>query len=170
MLSKHIENVKQKSENYRTVYAFTASVLFTGVVASFWVFSFFIPNMGGVANSASVSGAIDGSKEISPTGIVKQEIGGIFDSIKNLTTDNFLGGRYKVQFDNGTLGMSQNSTIESSSTDASLESPIITPPSTIISTTTESGFTVEVDGVSNGNDVNANIDSSNVENSALLGN
>ena len=98
MLSKHFEKVRQRSEDYRMIYAFSVSLLFTGVVASFWVFTWFVPDFSGVANSASVLGAFDKagtqnvqaeSNTISPTSLVKQEAGNMFgsffDSIKKMT-------------------------------------------------------------------------------------
>jgi hypothetical protein len=130
MLSKHIENVRQKSENYRMLYAFTASLLFTGVVASFWVFTWFIPDVNGVSNSASVASAVDSTgrigEDMSPTGIVKKEAGNVFgsfmNSINGLKDQAFTGGEYEVK-NNDTVGISSD----------------------IISTTTKSGITVEVD-------------------------
>lgn len=136
MLSKHFDNVRQKSENYRMVYAFTASILFTGVVGGLWVSSWFIPNLN---NSASVITSIDGPKDLSPTGVVKQEAGNIFssffDSMKGLTEKKFMGGQYEVKYDNGNLGLSQNDGVTPSE---SIEN---------YSTTTSSGFSVEADKV-----------------------
>jgi hypothetical protein len=120
MLSKHLENVRQKSENYRMVYAFTVSLLFTGVIAGLWGFSFFIPNFNTENNSASVATAIDG--ELSPTGVVKQEALNIVDSfwntVKGIKNNPYAGGQYEVK------------PTESGNT---------------FSTTTSSGITVEVD-------------------------
>ena len=120
MLSKHLENVRQKSENYRMVYAFTVSLLFTGVIAGLWGFSFFIPNFNSGSNSASVATAIDG--DLSPTGVVKQEAGNIIDSfwntVKGIKNNAYTGGQYEVK------------PVESGNT---------------FSTTTSSGITVEVD-------------------------
>ena len=136
MLSKHIENVRQKSENYRMLYAFTASLLFTGVVASFWVFTWFIPDMNGVSNNASVANAVDSAGKIvpvaqddmSPAGIVKKEAGNVFgsfmNSVRGLKEQAFTGGQYEVK---------NNEVNADGASDG------------IISTTTKSGITVEVD-------------------------
>jgi hypothetical protein len=138
MLSKHFDNVRQKSENYRVLYAFTASILFTGVIGGLWVFSWFIPNLNTVDNSASVATAVDG--DLSPAGVVKQEAGNIFgsffDSIKGLTQKKFMGGQYEVKYDNGTLGLSQNTGAGSAD-------------GTVYSTTTSSGVTIEAEAVDN---------------------
>jgi len=136
MLSKHFDNVRQKSESYRVLYAFTASILFTGVVGGLWVFSWFIPNLNTVDNSATVATAVDG--DLSPTGVVKQEAGNIFssffDSMKGLTQKKFMGGQYEVKYDNGTLGLSQNTGVGSAD-------------NTVYSTTTSSGVTIEAEAV-----------------------
>jgi hypothetical protein len=125
MLSKHFEKVRQKSENYRMVCAFTVSLLFTGVIAGLWGFSFFIPNFNSGLNSASIATAIDG--DLSPTGVVKQEAGNIIDSfwntVKGVKNNPYTGGQYEVK------------PTESGGT---------------FSTTTSSGITVEVDNTDTG--------------------
>jgi len=172
MLLKHIENVRQKSENYRTLYAVGTSVVFTGIIASLWVFSFFIPtvNSASVSNSASATDAVD-SANISPTGIVKQEtgniFGSIFDSIKEVGNKPFLGNQYKVNYGDGALTLQQNtdgsanggaptsvdgvitpadnasSADSADGVEAEASSTIITPENSVVSTTTKDGFTVE---------------------------
>lgn len=126
MLSKHFEKVRQKSENYRMVYAFTVSLLFTGVIAGLWGFSFFIPNFN--SNSASVATAFDSG--LSPASVVKQEAGNIIDSfwntVKGIKNNSFTGGQYEVK---------PSVSAESENT---------------FSTTTSSGITVEVDNANTG--------------------
>jgi hypothetical protein len=143
MLTKHFDNVRQRSENFRVMYAFTASILFTGVIGSLWVFSWFIPNLNTVNNSASVATAIDVGGDLSPTGVVKQEAGNIFstffDSMKGLTQKKFMGGQYEVKYDNGTLGLSQNVSVENQGVaGANVDEGVY-------STTTSSGVTIEAD-------------------------
>ncbi len=151
MLTKHFDNVRQKSENFRVLYAITASILFTAVVGGVWVFSWFIPNLSSADNSASVANAVDGSN-LSPTGIVKQEAGNVFDSffdsIKGFTQKKFMGGQYEVKYDNGTLGLSQNAGVQAGveTTDAS-NGAGSSADNTTYSTTTSSGVTVEADKV-----------------------
>ncbi len=145
MLSKHFEKIRQKSENYRMVYAFTVSLVFTGIISGLWVFSMFIPNFNSdsnIANSANVSGAVDGKgvgesqNYLSPTGVVKQEGGNIVDSfwnaIKGIKSNPYMGGQFEVRSD-GTSG-SENSNK--------------------LSTTTASGITVEV---GNSNSVDSSV-------------
>ena len=141
MLSKHFENVRQKSDNYKSIYAVVFSVAFTSIIAGLWVFSFFIPSVSG--SSASVLSAVDGSSDITPTKIVKQEAGGAFDSfyntIKGLSMDNFMGGKYKVKYENGTLGLNQNNSANVSNSVSDSESN----SDATFSTTTKDGITVE---------------------------
>jgi hypothetical protein len=151
MLTKHFDNVRQKSENFRVLYAITASILFTGVVGGVWIFSWFIPNLNTVDSSASVATAIDGGS-LSPTGIVKQEAGNVFDSffdsIKGLTQKKFMGGQYEVKYDNGTLGLSQNAGVQTG-VGATDDSGVLgsSVSDAVYSTTTSSGVTVEADRV-----------------------
>ena len=95
MLQKHIENVRGKSEDYKKFYSLAVSIFFTGVVASIWVFSWLIPNSSAIDNGANVASAIDSpvnspedSRELTPTAVVKQGAGGVFnslfDSVKNV--------------------------------------------------------------------------------------
>jgi hypothetical protein len=148
MLIKHIDKVRQKSEDFRMVYAFMVSLLFTGVVTSFWVFSAVIPDFSGVSNSASVSNAIDGSKDLSPTGVVKQEAGNVFDSfwdtVKGIKNDSFQGGQFEVKPTNST---SSGITVEADNTNENLN--------------TNDGVLVP-NGVDSGNFINTSESSDNV--------
>lgn len=153
MLLKHLENIQGKSENYRMAYALTVSIFFTGIIAGLWGFSFFIPNINGVSNSASAGVAVDTSG-LSPIGIVRQEIGSVFgslvDSIKGVASKPFLGDKYKVKFDDGTLSLSENNSTSTLSADGLSSAPLTENAKTVISTTTSSGFTVEAEGTDSG--------------------
>ena len=123
MLLKHLEKVREKSENYRMLYAVTVSFLFTLLIGGLWAMSFAVP---GISNSASASDAVD---NVSPMEVVVQQVGNVFDSIKGLTSRSFMGDKYKVKFEDGTLSLSQNDSVTNN----------------VVSTTTSSGITVEAD-------------------------
>ena len=165
MLLKHLENVRQKSDNYKTFYAFSVSLLFTGVVAGLWAFSFFIPEVSGASNSASVAGAIDNSKDISPAAVVGQQSRGVFntlsESISSLFDGSLLAGA-NVKFVKGgaVLGdgseeNSLNASDTSSSTSELSDQPISPDASSVSSSNTSvktrGGITVEAENKSDSN-------------------
>ncbi|MEI6553516.1 MAG: hypothetical protein WCO09_03015 [bacterium] len=147
MLSKHIENVRGRSEDYKKFYSLGASLLFTGVITFFWMFTWFIPSLStsDVAasdNSASVLNAVDGasnngSSDLSPVGVVKQEAGNAISTFVDSSKDTTDGTQ-----DYNTSG------------DTSGDTSVLTPEG-VITRTTKSGITVEAENPSSNVDINS---------------